>query len=375
MWSTPRAPWVLHTTQTLGNLTDRWIGVLTASTDRYESRLLGLEAPDMKRRADWLVAGDRLDLRLAWRAIQKSRGRSSAWLARPLRFSKPSIVHAHYGTLAANQLPLARQLDAALIASFYGYDATEERFTESRRWRRAYRRLFDAASAIVVEGPEMADRLVHLGCAPEKISVVRLPADAVSLAALDLPDESSEFVVSVAGQFIEKKGFDVAIRAFARALGDRGDARLSIVGGGPLELEYRRIATEERIDGQVRWSGRLPFEQFMARVGAARIGLYPSRTAANGDSEGGAPVTLIEAQWMGVPALVSTHDDLPFVTPADSIVLEPDDLDGWSEALRAMYDDPARLEVASRSARHFAREHHSPAVNVRAREAIYDAAS
>lgn len=374
-WDLPRGRWVLHTCRELGNLTDRWLDLQSSSSGEFDSRLLGLDVVgDADRSPHWLVAGDRADLSLALRGVLRTRGASSALLARPLRGSPPSVIHAHYGPLAASQLPLARRLGAPLVASFYGYDATEARFVDSSRWRRAYRRLFHACSALVVEGPYMGRRLVSLGCPEEKIDVVRLPADEASLAAIPKPAAADAFRVVIAGRFAEKKGFDVGIEAFARALRGRGDAELLIIGGGELEGEYRQLVDRAGIGDQVSWAGRLPFTRFMASLAGAAVGLYPSRTAPNGDSEGGAPVTLIEAQWLGVPAIVSDHDDLPFVVPPDdSIVLRAEAVDDWSDALLGLYEDRARLRRMSEAARAFARAEHSLGANVRAREAIYDA--
>jgi colanic acid/amylovoran biosynthesis glycosyltransferase len=332
-------------------------------------------APAAGREPNWLVARDRADLWLAHKATFKSAGLSSRWLARPFEVSPPALLHVHFGPLAALQHGLAQRLQAPLVVSFYGYDATERRFVESPRWRRRYRRLFDVTSAVVVEGPAMAARVQALGCPDEKLHVVRMPADAHSLQKCDAP-KADGFLCVLAGRFIEKKGFDVGIRAFARALGDRPDARLLVVGGGELESELRRIAEDAGIADQVSWGGRMPFPDFMRAIARAHVGLYPSRTAASGDSEGGAPVTLIEAQWLGVTSLVSSHDDLPFVTaPEGSVVLAPTDVDAWAEALRELYSDPARVERMSAAARDFARAHHSPEENVRGREAVYDGVS
>jgi colanic acid/amylovoran biosynthesis glycosyltransferase len=114
----------------------------------------------------------------------------------------------------------------------------------------------------------------------------------------------------------------------------------------------------------------------MAQIAGASVTVFPSRTAPDGDAEGGAPVTLIEAQWLGVPVLVSGHDDLPFVAaPAGSIVLPPTDVDSWADALQSLYDDPNALEAMGSSASAFARANHSPEANCLAREAIYCAAS
>lgn len=218
----------------------------------------------------------------------------------------------------------------------------------------------------------MAGRLEALGCPAEKLRVVRLPADADTLERINTR-RAEGFLASLAGRFTEKKGFDFGIRVFARALRGRSDARLLIAGGGELEDELRRIVAQERLHDQVRWAGRLPLERFMTAVGGAHVGLYPSRNGRHGDSDGGAPVTLIEAQWLGVPAMVSAHDDLPFVAaPGGSVVLPPDDIDAWAETLLGLYRDRGRLEAMRPAAEAFARAHHSPLANLRAREAIYD---
>jgi colanic acid/amylovoran biosynthesis glycosyltransferase len=111
----------------------------------------------------------------------------------------------------------------------------------------------------------------------------------------------------------------------------------------------------------------------MSRVATAHVGLFPSRTAVNGDSEGGAPVTLIESQWLGVPSIVSDHDDLSFVTAPDGgLVLPALDVVQWAEALSSLYHDSTKLERMSHAARDFAKTHHSPQANAQARERIYD---
>src|SRR5437016_5147835 len=85
-------------------------------------------------------------------------------------------------------------------------------------------------------------------------------------------------------------------RHLARALKNRPDARLLMLGAGGLEPMLRNIASEGGVTQQVTWAGVLPFKQFMGALSEASVALYPSRRAQDGDSEGGAPVTLIEAQ-------------------------------------------------------------------------------
>jgi colanic acid/amylovoran biosynthesis glycosyltransferase len=293
-------------------------------------------------------------------------------LARAFRSNRPAVVHTHFGHLSAFHRRFANALDAPLIASFYGFEATERKYTDSAEWRARYGRLFRDSAAILAEGPAMAGRIQALGCAADKIQVIRLPADAAGLADISrgTPDE---FVVVGPGRAEEeKKGFDVAVEAFARALKGRA-ARLELVGG-PAAAQLRRRAADLGIESQVTWLGRLPFAEFMTKVARASVAVFPSRRAADGASEGGAPVTLIETQWIGVPVVVSDHDDLPFVSaPQGSVVLPPQDVDAWAEVLRGLYDEPGRLHRMGAAAATFARSNHDPTTNARAREALYEA--
>ena len=59
--------------------------------------------------------------------------------------------------------------------------------------------------------------------------------------------------------------------------------------------------------------GLLPHPTALEELKRATILLYPSVTASDGDTEGGAPVALIEAMAMGVPIVSSLHADIPEV--------------------------------------------------------------
>jgi glycosyltransferase involved in cell wall biosynthesis len=69
---------------------------------------------------------------------------------------------------------------------------------------------------------------------------------------------------------------------------------------------------------------------------------------------------------------VSSHDDLPFVVPSDgAVILDPESVDDWADALVVLYKDGAELSRMAAAAARFTRERHSVAANTEAREAIY----
>ncbi len=65
--------------------------------------------------------------------------------------------------------------------------------------------------------------------------------------------------------------------------------------------------------------------------------IHPSVTATDGDSEGGAPTILLEAQAIGTPVVTTRHADIPHVVPegAGVYLCAEHDVDALGEALVA----------------------------------------
>lgn len=370
-WSPPSGPWVLHTHRDLGGLTDRWLDRQVTSRLELDSRILGQRAPGGPPwPAHWLLPRTRADA-VRYAVASRTDGRSMVSVARRFpRDALPLALHAHYGTTASAMRRFGQELDVRLVASFYGYDATMRRYVESTTWRHRYGRLFEAAHAVLAEGPAMGARLERLGCDPSRIRVVRMPVDEAGLAGVDRV-EPDRFRMVLAARFVEKKGFDTAIRAFGAASAELPDAELVIVGGGPLETSLRSLAAEVGVADRVTWAGRLPFTEFMSVIAQSSVTLHPSRVAADGDSEGGAPVTLMESQWLGVPSVVSDHDDLPYVAGPGGIVLPAGSVVAWRDTIIELARDRAALAVQGVRAREFSRAHHGVRANALARERIY----
>ena len=373
-WAVPEGLWALHCLPALGNLTDRWIDTQVRSGTRFAGAALGPLPSQLGRpkgpTTNWLPA-TRLDRYLAYRGMFKSRGYSPLYLKAAFRDNPPAVIHGHYGHVASRLVHLAGALDVPLVGSFYGADISKFAVLQDPSRRRWYRELFESAHSIVAEGPAMAERIAHAGCPESKIDVVRLPADDQVLNTIS-EARGEGFVVAVAGRFIEKKGFATAVEAFAIGLGGKREARLLVIGGGPLEGTLREIVDRYEIGDQVQWAGRLNFKDFMTQIASASVALYPSIVAQDGDSEGGAPVTLIEAQWLGVPSIVSDQDDLPFVSaPEGSVVIDSVDSRVWADALVELFGSPGNLQRMSEAARSFVRDYHSPEKTSSERESVY----
>jgi colanic acid/amylovoran biosynthesis glycosyltransferase len=103
------------------------------------------------------------------------------------------------------------------------------------------------------------------------------------------------------------------------------------------------------------------------------IFIQPSVTAADGDTEGGAPTTLLEAQALGVPVVATYHADIPHVVaPGESALLAPErDSEALAACLMKLLDAPERWSAMGRAGRRFIEEHHDAPSQVARLEELY----
>lgn len=271
------------------------------------------------------------------RALRRAVARATGWpaaldrqVAVAARRHGCCALHAHFGPTALPLLAARRRLGVPLVTTFYGFDVGLA--GRDPRWAAGYARLFAEGDAFTVEGPAMAARLVAAGAPRERVRLVRIGLELTSFPYAPRPRGTPLVVMQVA-RFVPKKGVDVTIDAFARALPRLGPAELWLVGDGPLEAELRRRAAESAARSAIHFLGSLRHDEYRERLARVDIGIQPSRTAPDGDTEGGAPTVLLEMQAAGIPVVATAHADIPQVVAAEGPLPAEDDVAAVAEAL------------------------------------------
>lgn len=253
------------------------------------------------------------------------------------------LIHAHFGPAACSLFDVRRRTKLPLITSFYGYDASMD--TVVQQFHDRYRRLFDIGDAFLVEGPAMMRRLVALGCPSSKLRIQRTAIDPTRYRFHTRDDPGTGPVTLLqCGRMVPKKGYAVTLRALAEARRHDRRLRLRIIGDGPDRAQIERLIRELELDDVVTLMGQQPRETFVEELDRAHIYVQPSLTAGDGDSEGGAPTTLLEAQASGLPVLATRHADIPeIVHEGDSALLSDEgDVGGLAANLSLLASEPGR---------------------------------
>jgi colanic acid/amylovoran biosynthesis glycosyltransferase len=259
------------------------------------------------------------------------------------------ILHSHFANFGWINVPAAKRAGLKHVVNFYGYDVNMLP-TQFPVWRKRYDELFREADLMLCEGPHMAKCIIALGCPETKIRVHRIGIGVDKIAYKPRVWHSPEPLrVLIAASFQEKKGIPYAIEALA-ALQKKVPLEITIIGDANSEVTSKR--EKERIikkindynlQERVRMLGYQPYAVLLQEAYNHHIFLSPSVTAANGDTEGGAPVTLIEMMATGMPIVSTRHCDIPEVIEhqATGLLADERNVDGLVSQLEWLINNHA----------------------------------
>jgi glycosyltransferase involved in cell wall biosynthesis len=282
-------------------------------------------------------------------------------LLRLIRELRPDVLHTHtakagaVGRMAALMAGSARP--KVVVHTFHGH-VLRGYFgpLKTEGFRQLERSLARVADALIAVSPEVRDDLVALGVAPaDKIAVVRLgldfdarlaaSADSRERLRAELGVAPDAFLVAWLGRMTEIKRADDLLRAFARLRAANPEARLLVVGDGPLRGELEGLAATLGIAEQTRFTG------FRTDVGV----IYAAADAvALTSANEGTPVSVIEAQAAGLPVVSTDVGGVRDVVldGTSGYVVARGDVDAISDRLGRLADDASlrtRLGNAGRS--------------------------
>ncbi len=227
------------------------------------------------------------------------------------------IIHTHFGHTGWVNSGAVRKLGARHVVTFYGLDVNMLP-AHSATWRRRYKQLFSEVDLVLCEGSHMATCIVALGCSANKVVVQHLGVDVQHIDFVPRRWELGQpFRALIAASFREKKGIPYAIVALGM-LNKQIPVEVTIIGdadaGHASQVEKKKIL--EALDqcglaSKTRLLGYQPHEVLFREAYQHHVFVTPSVTAADGDTEGGAPVTIIEMAASGMPVVSTLHCDIP----------------------------------------------------------------
>jgi colanic acid/amylovoran biosynthesis glycosyltransferase len=314
-----------------------------------------------------------------------------AWVEGIVRREDARILHAYFAPLGWRLLALKRELGLPLVVTLLGDDVGPaigswwwwliHSGPGEPDWPARLCELFEQADLFLAEGPFLRDRLIELGCPPQKVRVQRMAVPVRTMKPRGAAENvcGKPFIILFAGRFCEQKGLLHALDAVRRVSSHGRAVEFRIIGDetltdGHYASHVYAFIRAHGLRDRVRLLGFLNHDDYLKELRQADVFLHPSITDDKGLGEGGAPTTILEAQALAVPVISTWHCDIPHVTiPGESALLVPErDGAALADALCRLQDDPLLRSRMGRAGRRLIEARHDIEREVPALEDCYE---
>ena len=255
---------------------------------------------------------------------------------------------AEYGPTGVRVINACQQANIPLIVHFHGYDAYRRDILQTEGQH--YPELFEKATAIIAVSKDMMQQLRNLGAPEEKLYYNPCGVDTSLFQKAD-PSKAPPVFVAV-GRFVDKKAPHLTLLAFKKVLESRSDARLVMIGDGPLWEACKQLAKVWKIESAVDFRGVRSHAEVAATMQGARAFVQHSIRPTHGDSEG-TPVAVLEAGASGLPVVATRHAGIKDVVieGKTGFLVDEGDMEGMAEYMIRLANDPELAARLGRAAR------------------------
>jgi colanic acid/amylovoran biosynthesis glycosyltransferase len=281
------------------------------------------------------------------------------------------LLHVYFGHTGVHLLPFIKRWPKPVVVSFHGVDV--QRRDNQPGYLKDLKELLQHLPIVMARSESLKERLIDLGCAPEKIRINRtgIPMDRYPLLIRDAPADGA-WQFTQACRLIEKKGLDVSLRAFASFQKEYPNARFVVAGEGPLLDELIALSKELGIEDKVSFPGFLSEKTLCKLYHDSHIFIHPSQLTSDGNQEG-VPNSMLEAMATGLPVIATYHGGIPEAVRHGATGLLSQERD-WESVLGSMHElagNPERWLKMGKAASLDVRDHFEQSAQITNLESIY----
>ncbi|WP_428328560.1 glycosyltransferase family 4 protein [Mucilaginibacter sp.] len=251
--------------------------------------------------------------------------------------NKIDIVFAEYGMVGASVTDACKLAKVPLIIHFHGADVYHRETVAS--YAALYQSAFKYASAFIAVSADMAETLKQMGAPADKIYNASCGVDTNAFPLLDISASKNNFLF--VGRFVEKKSPLSLVRAFKIVTEKLNDARLWMVGAGPLFDATKSLIHELGLEDKITLTGVQKPAEIRKLMKQMRAFVQHSVKAKNGDKEG-TPLTVLEASSSGLPVVSTRHSGIKeaVIENKTGFLTDEYDINGMAQKMISLAESP-----------------------------------
>ncbi len=288
-----------------------------------------------------------------------------------LKRDKPALVHVYYGHKAVHFHDMIRAWGGPFVVSFHGVDVSK--FLGESDYAERLKRVFEEAKLVMARSQSLLDRLVQLGCPPEKLRMNRTPIPLEHLSAtVRRPPADGQWRLVQACRLIQKKGILTTLKALAIVKEKYPQVRYVLCGEGPLKPKIEESVKKRGLEDNVELLGWLDQQQLLEQYRIAQMFLHPSEKTKEEDQEG-IPNSMLEAMATGLPVVATLHGGIPeaVTNRQDGLLVPEKSPEELAAAILQLMDNASELERTSVAAAASVRANFGSEAQVAAMEDVY----
>ncbi len=257
-------------------------------------------------------------------------------------------MHAHFSSLPTRIANYVYRL----IGLPYSFTAhAKDIFHESVNNRSLRSKILAARFVVTVSDFNKAYLENLIGDLPSDIRRLYNGVDLNRFRVGNEEDRRPDLILGV-GRLVEKKGFDVLIRACDLLVKWGVDFRCQIIGKGSERERLKALIAELGLDDRVALLGPRPQDEVAEAYRRAAIFALPCIVGSDGNRDG-LPTVLLEAMASGLPAVSTSLTGVPEIIDdgINGLLVEPEDVEELARALAALLKDESLRREMGRAAR------------------------
>lgn len=263
----------------------------------------------------------------------------------------PDVAYIDYGTSAVLTYRFLKHNNIPFIVHVHGYDITSA--LNDPVYKLELKKVFASASFMIAASNYIKRLLIMEGCPKEKISVIRYGIGTHQIKPLPWKERlKTPPSILFLGRLTQKKHPIALLYAFSIVKGRIPDARLTIIGGGELEMEVKETIKKLNLQNHVHLHGVLSREQSFPILNRHWIYAQHSVTAKSGDQEGFA-ISLAEAALHEIPVVSTFHNGIPenVIDGETGLLVKEFDFEAMAEKIIYLIENPEIAEQMGKAGR------------------------
>lgn len=221
---------------------------------------------------------------------------------------KFDVAYIDYATSGVLLMEYLEKKNIPFIVHVHGYDVTA--CLNDKAYSEQLKILFEKASHFITPSQHLKRLLVTLGCDNDKITSIYPITNLNIIEETNWYDQKSiDPTVVFLGRLTDKKNPIALIYAFKLVVDQIPNARLKILGDGPMRKDIELLISKLDLGENIWLSGAVNRETAFQHLRSSYVYAQHSVTSISGDQEG-FPVSLAEAAAHALPLVSTIHSGI-----------------------------------------------------------------